>query len=100
MRGHGECTTAKAPHSEAYIQWYVVSFTTDSCSRGGAVQARAGSGATSGSDAKSGAGSRGSRAGRPLPLGVLPFEGLQLGPPLGAQQPIPKPKPSTWSHAV
>ena len=54
----------------------------------GAGQARAGSGATSGSDAKSG--SRGSRAGRALPLGVLPFEGLQLGPPLGVQQPRPK----------
>ena len=52
----------------------------------GAERVQAGSaGATSGSDAKSGGGSRGSRAGSPLPLGVLPFEGLQLGPPLGAQ---------------
>ena len=61
----------------------------------GAGQACAGSGATTDSDAKSGGGSRGSRAGRPLPLGVLPFEGLQLGPPLGAQQPQIKLAPST-----
>lgn len=50
----------------------------------GAGQLRAGSGATSASDAKLGSGSSGSRARRPLPLGTLPFEGLQLGPPLGA----------------